>query len=236
MILLVVEFFIDKHRKKKTMINKNLIGNYYPMYLGNEGTDVSCYLYQVVSPGLTEKLDPIISMQKVGEITKKGDFQAKSNTEMMSSDILAYLNGKSRDGILDYFKELIDDENVIDYGESEFPGFVMKDEDPSVQKGLIVDIRDAIRWKYYKFAPGSTVDILWTPTQYAVCEVVEGSEKDSIRLVPKALYDMRDIARVNPIPCEFENYVPQDFSGKYRVSELNRTIKKIEINSFNDHE
>lgn len=218
------------------MINKNLIGNYYPMYLGNEGDEVSCYLYQVVSPSLTKDLDSIVSMQKVGEITKKGDFQAKSNTEMMSSDILAYLNGKSKDGVLDYFKELVNDEvEVIDRGESEFPGFVMKNEDPSTQKGLIIDIRDAIRWKHYKFAPGSEVDVLWTPSHYAVCVVEEGSVKDSIRLVPKALYDMRDIARVNPVPYEFEDYEPQDFSGKYRVSELNRTIKKIEINSF-DHE
>lgn len=218
------------------MTNKNLIGNYYPMYLGNEGTEVSCYLYRVISPNLTENLDPVISMQKVGEITKKGDFQAKSNTEMMSSDILAYLNGKSRDGVLDYFKELIGKDEVIDRGESEFPGFVMKDEDPSTQKGLIVEMRDALRWKHYKFAPGSEVDVLWNPTQFAMCKVEEGSEKDSIRLVPKALYDMRDIAKVNPIPCDFEDYVPQDFSGKYRVSELNRTIKKIETNSFNNHE
>lgn len=218
------------------MINKNLIGNYYPMYLGNEGTDVSCYLYQVVSPGLTKDLDPIISMQKVGEITKKGDFQAKSNTEMMSVDLLAYLNGKSREGILDYFKELIGTEEVIDRGDSEFPGFVMKNEDLSTQKGLIIDIRDAIRWKYYKFAPGERVDVLWTPTQFVMCEIVEGEEADSIRLVPKALYDTRDIAMTNPLPCDFDGFPVQDFIGKFRVSEMNRTIKKIEINSFNNHE
>lgn len=217
------------------MINNSLIGNCYPMYLGNEG-EVSCYLYQVVSPGLTEKLDPIVSLQKVGEITKKGDFQAKSNNEMMSCDVLAYLNGKSRDGVLDYFKEMVDDKvEVIDRGESEFPGFVMKDDDPSTQKGLIIDIRDAIRWKHYKFAPGSEVDVLWTPDKYAVCVVEEGKEKDSIRLVPKALYDTRDIGRAWPIPYDFQDYTPEDFVGKYRVSELNRAIKKIEINSF-EHE
>lgn len=216
------------------MINNSLIGNYYPMYLGNEGEKVSCYLYQVVSPALTDDLKPIISLQKVGEITKKGDFQAKSNYEMMSCDVLAYLNGKSKDGVLDYFKDLVNNKvTVVDRGESEFPGFIMEDNDPSAQKELIINMRDAIRWKYYKFAPGSEVDVLWTQNKYAMCVVEEGEEKDSVRLVPKALYDVRDISKVYPIPCDFQDYTPEEFSGKYRVSELNRAIKKIETNSFN---
>lgn len=216
------------------MINNSLIGNCYPFYLGNEG-EVSCYLYMVVSPGLTEKLDPIVSFEKVGEITKAGDFQAKSNTEMMSSDVLSYLNGKSREGVLDYFKEMVNrNVQVIDRGESEFPGFVMKNDDPCTQRGLIVDIRDAIRWKHYKFAPGCKVDVLWDQSHYVVCRIEEGSTKDSICLVLESQYDLRDIAHTNPTPVVIpEGFdTPLEFSGKYRVSEMNRTIKKIEIDSF----
>ena len=215
------------------MINGSLIGNSYPFYLGNEG-EVSCYLYMVVSPGITEKLDPIVSREKVGEITKTGDFQAKSNTEMMSADILAYLNGKSREGVLDYFKEMVNKNvQVIDRGESEFPGFVMKNDDPTTQQGLIVEIRDALRWKHYKFAPGSKVDILWNQRQFAVCRIEEGSTKDSIRLIPENLYSLTDVAQTNPTPIQLpEGYIPLEFDGRFRVSEMNRAIKKLEIGSF----
>lgn len=214
------------------MINGSLIGNCYPMYLGNENGGASCYLYKVVSPGLTKNLDPIISFEKIGEITKAGDFQAKSNTEMMSGDVLAYLNGKSREGILEYFKEMVNKNvEVIDRGEKEFPGFVMKYDDPSTQRGLVVDLRDALRWKHYKFAPGRKVDVLWNQSQFAVFKIEEGKEKDSIRLVPEALYDLCDVARCDPKPFT-DKWEQVDYSGKFRVSEMNRAIKKLEMMSF----
>ena len=219
---------------KKYCLKNSLIGNYYPMYLNNSPLGASVYLYQVVTPGMSKRIVPLVSLEKVGEITRKEDFSATTKSTR-SIDVISTLLGHSRQDIdhksVDFLKDILGRTKPVIYtrGPEDFPGIEMGMEN-DVQKSLIVNLRDNLRWHCYRFYPGRTIDILWTPTQFATFKV-EG-DKEKIWLSPVALFDNTDIRMANPIEHDFSGFTKKVYTGKLKVSELNRDIKRMEWQSF----
>lgn len=218
---------------KKYCIKNSLVGNYYPMYLNNINLGHSAYLYQITTPGLSEKLVPLISINKVGEITSEGDYSATENN-MMSSDILATLI-HSRDDIetkgMEYLSGLFKKDDPVLYfrGKEDFPAIEMG-MDNNMQKSIIVNLRDELRWRCYRFYAGRYVDILWSPTQFAVFKIC--GNREEIWLEPVAVYENTDLGLHNPKEFVDNSWQTEKFSGKTKTSDLNRYIKRLEWAAF----
>lgn len=222
-------------REHRHYCTKNsLLGNYYPMFLNNSNLGSSVYLYQLSTPGLNNNCVPLISIDKVGEITRHNDFSS-TESSMKSIDVLSVLLEHSDDNIesrgVELLKTLLKWENpvVVGRGSESFPGIEIG-MDNNLQISLIVNLRDELRWRCYRFNPGRLIDILWSKDTFAVFKI-EG-DNDSISLTPVALYKNIDISMKNPIPYDFKNYTPVSFSGKTKTSDMNRAIKKLEWLSF----
>lgn len=216
-------------------IKNSLLGNYYPMFLNNSNLGSSVYLYQLSTPGLSDKCVPLVSLEKVGEIVKHNDHFSATNYDMMGIDILSVLLNYSDENIesrgVDYLKSLLKREDPIvkGRGSNSFPTIEMG-YDNNIQVSLIVNLRDELRWKCYRFYPERVIDILWSKDTFAVFKI-EGND-DTISLTPVALYKNTDVTMKNPIPCDFKDYTKLSFSGKTKTSDMNRAIKRLEWLSF----
>lgn len=227
---------------RKYCLKNSLLGNYYPMFISNTTLGSSVYLYRVVSPGLSSKSIPQVSLEKAAEITKKGDPCADED-DMHSMDVLIALLDPRGDlpsmekKSVEYLKGILKKENPSVYYRDEnlFPTVDMG-MDNNMQKSIIVNLRDELRWKCYRFFGERLVDILWTPTKFATFKIVEDSEK--LSLIPVALYDNKDISMKNPIKCSFDNVEKLGlvFKGKTKNSDMNRAIKQLEWKSFDRQE
>lgn len=224
-----------REQKRYPVKKSSLIGNYYPMFLNNSVLGSSVYLYQVSTPGLSKDLVPLISLEKVGEITRKCDFSATERS-MKSIDILSTILDRNESNIearsIEYLEDILKREVPIieKRGNEEFPGLEMNHGNNRLQVSLIVDLRDDIRWRCYRFLPGRLVDILWSENTFAVFKI-EG-DNNTISLSPVALYNNTDVSMRNPIPYDFKDYQNLTFSGNTKTSDLNRAIKRLEWMSF----
>lgn len=226
---------------KKYCLSNSLIGNYYPFYLTNEGNNDSYYLYQIVSPGLSSKCVPTISLKKVGEHTKKGDYSANEK-DMRDTDILAYLFG-TRENLQENAGKYLtgnilakDNPKVITHLDhpTKFPE-VEIGMDNNIQKALIVNLRDELRWKYYRFVPGYVVDILFSPTRFITFRIK--GDQNCIWIEPEYINNNTDPERSKPTYPEWDKKFLDDvtshkFSGKEKASALNRYIKQLEWAAF----
>lgn len=227
----------------KLRLYNTMIGRVFPFFLGNEGDLSTYYLYQLLSPGLTDTLAPLMTLKKVCEKTGKNDYSATQES-MNHGDVLATLV-KSRSGLekraLDYIYG-----NLLQRGGSgesghvrakfhrngtDFPMWELEATN-AIPKILITGMRSNLRYARYKFIPGNKIDILLSPTQFGVFKI-EGS-KDELWLTPEAVYLNTDIAMKNPLKIDLAkvNYPTQHWTGKSKVSDLNRAVYGWDWKSF----
>lgn len=211
----------------------NMIGYKCPFFLNNSVLTDSHYLYEFFSPGIDEKFRPYLSLDKISERTK-------SEPNGHGSDILSICLGSKKDietAGKDYLNNMFKrDGYIYESNGREFPVTVIQDDEESnygKQKALVVGLRDALRWKLYKFSVGRFVDILWTPKEFVVFEIC--GDKDSIWLEPRSAYKTEDVGMINPIDIKSIklDYPKNKFTGNNKASELNRAIKRLEWDSFN---
>lgn len=222
--------------------NSSLISNVYPFFLNN--TDLkSYYLYKVVSPEYLSDLTPLLSLHKISERTRKGDFAA-TKTDMRHGDLLATIM-KSRRVQNKNMAEFLEKEiansskgkedkvgqsTVYPNGDS-FPLFDM-DSTGLLTKLILINLRDSIRWTQYKFSAGNYIDIMLTEDTYGVFKIEE--ENKALYLVPEGVYNNYDTERLNPLEVDLGtlDYPKDKFTGEKRASDMNRAIRQAEWKSF----
>lgn len=220
---------------KYNLVN-SMIGNVYPFFLSNQCPNESYYLYKIYSPKLSPDCIPYISLEKVSEKTKNEPYGH-------GSDVISILTGKKgieEKSVNFLLENILKKENpVIDKNGQEFPLIEMENGN-NLQKSIIIGLRDAIRWKLYKFTTGRFVDILWTPTQFVLFEVKGDDEKnpETIWLEPVGVYNNSDVNLEHPLDVNLGklDYPKTAWSGKNKASDLNRVLKKMEWESFNRKE
>ncbi len=218
------------------MINRHfnltgtLIGYQYPFFLNNSVLSDSYYLYQITTPALNEDLIPYISMVKISEKTKSDPYGH-------GSDILSVCLG-SKKNILEtgvaYLEDILKKEDTtVKENKKEFPWVTMVPGGNNMQRSIIVNLRDALRWKNYKFVPGRFIDLLWTTKDYLVLKIM-GDAKNAIWLEPVAAFRNTDVEMTRPIKVDWSRigYPKEKFSGHAKASDINRALKKLEWSSF----
>lgn len=215
----------------KYCINNSMIGNYYPFFLSNFNLSDSYYLYRIFSPSLSPDLIPYLSLEKISEKTK-------TEPHERGLDIISVCLGKKASGnkAKEFIAELVKKEGPTSVEENgtNFPLLEMLSSN-ILQKTLIINLRDALRWKIYKFTPDRYVDVLWTPSKFVVFKIKEDSQnKEAIYLEPVGVYNNMDVNLSNPLNIDLKNIdCPKDrFTGKSKASDLNRLLKRLEWSSF----
>ena len=216
-------------------LSNSLLNCVFPFYINN-GENKEYYLYKLVSPSVNEDLIPMITLEKVGERVVNGYSSTEKNK--WSSDILSTILGTRKDienrGV-DLVEKIIEkDVDDVVSGGTEFPLIEMAYTN-NRQKLLIINLRDSIRWKSYKFIPGNFIDILVSPTEFLKCEIVEDGEY--IYLKPSSKYktddpEMRFELSKTPLSKSVEELLSKKWKGTKRASDLNRDIKRVEWSAF----
>lgn len=222
-----------------------MMGKCYPFFLENSVLSNSpYYLYELYSPCLSDKGVPTFSMRKLSEKVldvhpKTGEYLYPIGKE---SDLLYYVANtkKVKKTFLEYMKGVYRNPEVFvsEYcGKSGFPitELNLSDNFNTLQRQLVISLRDSLRWKSYKFAPGRQVDLLYSPTEFVVCEFVL-SDSDTIKLVPKAVYKNSDVEMKYPLKVDLTKIIlPRDNEtgwNKEKFSEINISLKFYEWDSF----
>lgn len=215
------------------MSNKRIaLGKGYPFYLNNRNLKESYYYYVLCSPKLSEDLVPMLSLIKTDEKTI-------SEPWGHGSDILSVCLGSKKDIAVNgcnLVSDILANKDYMVYENGrEFPLIEMTDDEQKVRKALIIGLRDALRWKTYKFQPGRQVDILWTKDEFVVFDIC--GNDDEIWLKPSNVYKITDVSMKNPLPellSKIENIYPKEKFKRIpqKISELNRAIKALERTSF----
>ena len=230
------------------MINKynltnSMLGKIYPFFLSNNSKiRENFYLYQITSPGLSSSYIPYISLKKVGERSEDPKFPYLGKDSDIISICRGGNNNKSRmeDIEKDNFKFISNilkkDEPLIDRNGDDYFPLIEMENGNNIQKSLIINLREMLRWKTYKFNPGNYVDILWTPDKFMLYKFSESEDNKYLEMCPVGLYSNLDPAMTEPINSDDIISAP-----KYRWSlennpkkynEINYTIKKLEWESF----
>ena len=222
-----------------TMLGKN-----YPFFLENSVLSKSpYYLYELYSPNLSENGIPTFSFRKLSEKVletnpKSGEYLYPIGKE---SDILYYVANTKK--VKKTFSEYLSgvyrntSASFTEKDKSEFPVIEMNLDDNfnTLQKQLIISLRDSLRWKSYKFIPGRQVDLLYSPTEFIVCEFVL-NDSNTIKLVPKAVYKNNDVEMKHPLKVDLTKIIlPRDNEtgwNKEKFSEINISLKFYEWDSF----
>ena len=227
-----------------------MIGRYYTFFLGNKDFSKSWYLYQVASTGLSEDwMYPMVTLAKVGERTGQKDFSA-SKESMMGSDIISTIIG-NRDGIENVAPGFIEKQifNGIEGSYSpilkkyppevhsrglELPSWeIVAGTENYATKLVIIELRDKLRWKRYKFIPGNFIDLIITPTKFGLLEIK--GDKENLWLEPRGVYQMDDTNLRKGVNKEFA-FPDGKFSGPTKESDMNRAIRRFEWRSFSNAE
>ena len=98
---------------------------------------------------------------------------------------------------------------------------------------LLVNLRDTLRWKNYRFYPNRFIDILWTPTEFVVFKIC--GDKDYMWLEPSAAYKNTDVMLQEPLNVDLSTIDCSLYKwekSSIKASDLNRLIKKLEWLSF----
>ena len=231
------------------MINKynltnSMLGKIYPFFIGNSPKiKENFYLYQITSPSLSPSYIPYISLKKVGERSEdyrfpylgkdcdiisicRGGNGNKTRMENIESDNLKFVENL-----------LKKDEPLVDRnGEDKFPLIEMENGN-NIQKSLIINLRELLRWKTYKFNPGNFVDVLWTQDKFMLFKFELSSDKKFIEMKPVGLYENTDPGLKNPINItDIESIAPtykwSAENNPKKYNEINYIIKKLEWESF----
>lgn len=247
---------INKMEKTKT-ITTGLYGNVYPFYL--ENNRLSNYLvYQIYSPGVDDLFRPTLSLKLIGENLPFNSKKDKTPTrkELMNyhfNDLKIFnyslkdnesaegdeLNNMAVESVNEMLKKFKTDEDlprdrrfeVYQGKDGEFPRFTLNPYSTDPQKSVIIYLRNSIRWTKYKFAPGSLVDVLWTPNTFVVFKI-EGNNNE-MWLTPQAEYNLKDADLKNPKPVNNIDFTQEYFSrDKAKISDFNNAIKLLEWKSF----
>lgn len=213
----------------KLNVSGSMLGYTYPFFLSNNNLSSAYYQYDIFSPALNDELIPYISLTKVNEKTK-------SDPSGNDGDILAVILGSKKnienEG-LNYIVDMLKKESTEVVGNGkEFPWIEMR-EGLGIQKSLIINLRDSLRWKNYRFSPDRYIDILWTPSEFIVFKICGNDEE--IWFEPQNAYKNYDLELQNPLDIDLSkiNYPKDRFSRKTgKISDINRLIKKLEWNSF----
>ncbi len=212
----------------------NHLGNYYPFFLNNYSLTDQHYLYQLYSPGMSDNMNPYISMTKVSEKTHYGN-PGKEN------DILKVCTGKTQEGEtktspIEYLEGIFKKEGVeIKANSKKFPMIEIKEgpehESLEIPRTLITNLRDSLRWRFYRFYPGRYLDILWTPKEFALYKIESDSE--NVWLEPQGLYENRDVMLSSPLEISYYKLQTYKWSkDSIKATDLNRFVKKLEWNAF----
>lgn len=224
----------------KPNLTNSMIGNYYPFFLSNENSKKlsdSYYLYRIISPSLSPDCIPYLSLEKISEKTKNKQPYG-NNIDVLSICLgnKKNLEDRSAEMVYNIIKrnEKIDPV-VVKNGTSKFPLIEMVQTN-SIQKSLIIGLRDALRWKMYKFLPGRCIDVLWTPNNFVIFQIK--GDNDSIWIEPIGMYNNMDTNLTNPIDIDLSklDYPKTKISGNNKSSDMNRMIKQMEWGSFNRKE
>lgn len=233
---------------RRPKLNGTLIGNMYPFFLNNSDLKNSAfYLYQLVSPGVDlgscrNEVIPLLTFMKVGERTGPKDFSANEKG-LNHADIISTLrrskknvDEESRNFLLEEILSRRDEVSSIQIRPNgyDFPIFNLdtRNYNNNTTKSIIVGLRDSLRWKQYRFTPGSYIDLLVTPTKFGVFEIAGTKEDIHLNLI--SVHKTSDITLSNPLKVNSEdvNYPKDIFSGKMKASDLNRALRNAEWKSF----
>lgn len=202
----------------------SLLGNYYPFFLNNTSFKES-YIYQLYSPKLNDRISPVVSLTKVSEKTVKGIPEGsdldlikiclgkKDITEADAAEFIDNLVRKEWEGGVDF-----------DEGSGKLP-YVEYTSTQVNQKLLVTALRDALRWKVYRFYPGKQVDILWTRNEFTLFEICEDETHYFLKHLG-VLYKNTDSGLINP--KEFT--LGEGFETARW--EKNKPTKAIEMNKY----
>lgn len=224
---------------KKVCLNCNsLLNSVFPFYLDNSEKG-DYYLYKLVSPGLSEEMIPNMKLVKIGERVSGGNYSSTEKS-MWSSDILSTILG-TRKGVEERGVDLVEKIIEKDLGEVigggiEFPLIEMAYTN-NRQKLLIINLRDSLRWKTYKFTGGHFIDILVSPDVFAYCSITE--EGEALRLKVEGYYSTSDPERTKSLPKPEEKramveLLSKKWEGAKRASDMNRDIKRAEWAAFSN--
>ena len=208
------------------MNKKSFFNKCYPFFLDNNDLGSAFYLYQVVSPALGRRNNPLISLKAVGEKTRQGDLDDLEDLNLISTikpgkNPIVYL---SKDIINRDKNERKRDVRLINMGEGKFPAW---DYNNLTTKTIILGLRESLRNKFYKLTPGKKVDVLLTYNKFGVFEI-KGKGND-MWLELKGVYSIND-----PGMMEKENYTENEIT-KLRfnnITELSKAIKQREIKAL----
>lgn len=212
----------------------NCLGNYYQFFLNNYSLTDQHYLYQFYSPGMSKDFNPYISMVKVSEKTHYGN--PGKETDILKACIEKDEKTDTKMSPLEYLQNMFKKDGInVEQNGKKFPLIELKEgpehENLEIPRNLIINLRDALRWKYYRFYPGRFIDILWTPKEFALFKI--NSDSDNIWFEPQGLYENRDLMLSNPL--ELKSYKLQMYKwpkNSVKATDLNRFIKKLEWNAF----
>ena len=234
----------------------SLYGKIYPFYL--ENNRLSNYLaYQVYSPGVDSLTNPYLSLKLISENlpfnSKKDKMPTREELMNYHFNDLKIFNYSIKDNesaegeelekkAMDSMKEMLKkfenpdanvekDFRIYVANEGEFPRFTFSKFTNDPQKSVIIYLRNSIRWTKYKFAPGSLIDVLWSPDTFVVFKI-EGTDTE-MWLTPQAMYKLDDFDMKHPMSVKNLNFNPEKFSReKSKISDFNNAIKLLEWKSF----
>lgn len=230
-------------RDKDTML-----GREYPFFLSNDLLGEFYYSYQFYSPGVSDNFMPLVSLTKVNEKVDRYErwgVNEKNEPLMLpwgkDDDILRYLSGsqKQKKQMGSFFKTIIKRDGMETYSGSkgEFPAVEMVfGERNSLQKSIIIYLRDLLRWKSYRFQAGRKIDLLYSPTEFVVFEFKETADHE-LYIEPVAAYKNYDVEMKRPLKVDFNSIsYPKGVWSKDKFSEMNKSFKLFEWESFNKKE
>lgn len=217
-------------------MSSTLLNYKFPFYLDNNSLGQAFYLYEVVTPGLTEDNTPLTSFKKIAEKTRSGDLSYdKEAGKFNDLDILNHLAKKSKWNSESYFnKEILNRERdyrkknvtLYDMGPGEFPAFELSN---LFTKAAVISLRDNLRWQFYRFQQGKLVDVLLTPTVFGVFEIKGDSQE--LWLEFKNSYSTNDPAMIRPLGMKSRSFEGTKFKG---FSDLNRALRAREWKAFDE--
>lgn len=218
----------------KYCINNSMIGNCYPFFLSNFNLSDSYYLYRIYSPSLSPDLIPYLSLEKINEKTKNEPHEKGADIISVCLGGKKASSSKARDFVFSLVKK--ENPTAVEENNNDFPLIEMIGSNV-LQKTLIINLRDALRWRVYRFIPDRYIDVLWTPTKFLVFKI-KGTKtetgEEALYLEPVAMYNNMDVNLSNPLNIDLSKLdTPKEiFSGKSKASDLNRYLKKLEWGSF----
>lgn len=223
------------------VVTDTMMGKCYPFFLGNSVLGKCYYLYEIYSPCLNSKGNPTFSLSKISErIEDVPELGIPGYLIGKNSDIISYVSNtkKVKKTFLEYLKGIYRNDEVVveEYrGKTGFPitELNLSDEGNTLQKQAIINLRDSVRWKSYKFAVGKKVDLLYTLGEYVVYEFIAG-DNNTLSLKPIAMYKNSDVEMKKPLKVDLSRVnVPRGNNWSAdKFSDINVSLKLFEWESF----